>query len=340
MGEEQMRICLRRRKFIAALGSAAAWPLAARAQQPERMRRVGVLMQTADGDLDWQSWLAAFRDELRNLGWVEGRNLRIDPRWAAADPNRLKAYSTELVEMSPDAILAAGLPATASLQKETRTIPIVFVGASDPTAAGLVSSLARPRGNITGFTIYEHPIAVKWLELLKQLVPRVASATFIYDPANATWSDYLRAIEAGAPSLGVRISGAAVRDSAEIERTIAASAREPNGGLIVGPSPAINVNRERIIALAAQHNLPAVYPFPFFVIEGGLASYGLSRFGILEQYRGAAGYINRILKGEKAGDLPVQLPTRYELIINTKTARALGLEVPLPLLIRADELIE
>jgi putative ABC transport system substrate-binding protein len=330
---------MQRRELITLLGgAAAAWPLAAMGQ--ERMRRVGVLMQTADGDLEWQSWLAAFRDELRNLGWVEGRNLRIDSRWAAADPNRLKAYATELVAMSPDAILATGLPAAASLQQETRTIPIVFVGASDPTATGLVSSLARPSGNITGFTIYEHPIAVKWLELLKQLVPRVASATFIYDPANATWSDYLRAIEAGAPSFDVRISGAAVRNSAEIERAIAASAREPNGGLIVGPSPAINTHREQIIALAAQHNLPAVYPFPFFVIEGGLASYGLSRFGLLEQHRGAAGYINRILKGEKPGDLPVQLPTRYELIINLKTAKALGIDVPAAVLLRADEVIE
>jgi putative tryptophan/tyrosine transport system substrate-binding protein len=329
---------IQRRSFLSLLGGAAAgWPLAVRAQQRERVRRVGVLMPTADSDPEWQAYVAAFREGLRKLGWVDGRNLRIDYRWAAGDAGRIGAYAAELVATSPDAIFCIGLPALALLQQATRTIPVVFAGASDPTTAGLAESLARPGGNITGFVIFEHAIGVKWLELLKQLAPGVARVAFLYDPANPTWSDYLRAIEAGAPSFGVLVSAAAVHNAAEIEQTINAFVRKPNGGLIAGTSPAINVHREQIIALAARYNLPAVYSARMFAKGGGLATYGAD---LVDQCRSAAGYVDRILKGEKAGDLPIQLPTRYELVVNTKTAKALGLEVPLPLLIRADELIE
>jgi putative ABC transport system substrate-binding protein len=329
---------LHRRSFLSLLGaSAATWPLAARAQQDGRVRHVGVLMPTADSDPEWQTYVAAFREGLRKLGWVEGRNLRIDYRWAAGDAGRIRAYAAELVAMSPDAIFCGGLPTLALLQQATRTIPVVFAGASDPTTAGLVDSLARPGGNITGFVFLEQATGVKWLELLKQIAPRVTRVAFLYDPANPTWSDYLHAIEAGAPSFGVLVSAAAVRNAAEIEQTINAFAHEPNGGLIAGPSPAINVHREQFIALAARYNLPAVYSGRMFAKGGGLAAYGVD---VVDQCRNAAGYVDRILKGEKAGDLPIQLPTRYELLINTRTATALGLEVPLPLLIRADELIE
>jgi putative tryptophan/tyrosine transport system substrate-binding protein len=329
---------MRRRDFITLLGgAAAAWPMAVRAQQEGRVRRVGMLMAAPDSDLEWRSWVAALRDGLRKLGWVEGRNLRMEVRWAADDAERMQAYAAELVGMMPDAIFAAGIAPLAVLQRATRTIPLVFAGATDPTVAGLVTSRARPGGNITGFTTYEPAIAVKWLELLKQIAPHVTRVGFIYDPKNPAWSVYLRAIEAGAPSFGITVWKAAVRDAAEIEPTLDEFARGPDVGLIMLPSPVINVHRKSIIAFAAQRRVPAVYPFRLFVTDGGLTSYGVS---IIDQYRSAAVYLDRILKGEKPEDLPVQLPTRFELVINTKTAEALGLDLPLALLIRADELIE
>jgi ABC-type uncharacterized transport system substrate-binding protein len=327
---------MRRREFITLLGSAAAtWPLAARAQK--QPRRVGVLMQTAEGDPEWQAYATAFRDGLRKLGWVEGRNVRFDYRWAAGDADRIQGYAAELVGLMPDVILASGIVTLVPLQRATRTIPIVFAGASDPTAAGIITSLAHPGGNITGFVMLEQAIGVKWLELLKQLSPRVTRVAYVYDPANSTWSQYMRAMESGAQSLGLQVFAAAVRNAAEIERTLDAFARESNGGLIVGQTPAIDVHREQIIVLAARYRLPAVYGNRLFVNGGGLVSYGPD---LADNYRSAAGYVDRILKGDNPGDLPIQLPTRYELVINTKTAKALELELPLALLIRADELIE
>jgi putative ABC transport system substrate-binding protein len=328
---------MNRRKFITLLGGAAAWPLAVRAQQGDRVRRVGVLMAGDENDPEWQALAAAFRDGLRRQGWVGGRNIRIDQRWAAGDADRLRVFAAELVRLTPDVILAGGLPALALLQHATDTVPIVFAGASDPAAAGFVTNLARPGGNITGFVFLEPAIGVKWLQILKEIAPRVTRVAFISDPINPAWSNYFHAIEAGAQSFGIAVSAVALNELDEIERAINAFAREPHGGLVFGPGPAINAHREQIIALAARHNLPAVYSLRFFAAEGGLASYGVS---LIDQYRSAAGYVDRILKGERPGDLPIQLPTRYELVINTKTAKALGLELPLALLILADELIE
>jgi putative ABC transport system substrate-binding protein len=324
---------MRRRSFLTLLGGAAtAWPLAARAQQGG-VRRIGLLTQFAEDDPEIRARVAILRDSLRRLGWVEGRNLRIEIRFAAADAGRLHAYAAELAALMPDVLVAHGIAALASLQQATRTIPIVFANASDPTAAGLVTNIARPGGNITGFANYEPTVSVKWLELLKQIAPQVTRATYVYDPANVSWRVFFGAIEAGARSLGVEISAAAVRDAGEIDRAIESVAREPNAGLIVRGL----LHRQQIIALAARHRLPAVYGFRFYVAEGGLASYGVDG---TDGFHGAAGYVDRILKGEKPGDLPIQFATKFELVINTTTAKALGLELPLALLIRADELIE
>ena len=329
---------MRRREFIAGLAGSAAAALAARAQQPDRMRRIGVLFGgLAETDPEGQARVAAFREGLQKLGWTEGRNVRIATRWAAGDADRLRAYAAELVAIAPDAILAGGTPALAALQQATRTVPIVFAQVGDPVGLGFVSSLARPGGNITGFAPYEFAIGVKWLELLKQIAPRVTRVAFMYDPANPAWAGYLAELEAAASSFGVRVSGAAVHNAAEIERAVDALAREPNGGLIAMTTPAVQAHRESIIALSARHRLPAVYGYRFFVTSGGLASYGIDN---IDLYRGAASYVDRVLKGEKPGELPVQFATKFELVINLKTAKALGLDVPITLLARTDEVIE
>jgi ABC-type uncharacterized transport system substrate-binding protein len=327
---------MKRRDFITLLGgAAAAWPLAARAQQPERVRRVGVLMNLAADDPQALSRITAFVQGLQQLGWTEGRNMRIDTRWGAGDAARFHRYAEELLALAPDVILASGTPAIQALQQATRTVPIVFAVVGDPVGMGLVASLARPGGNITGFTPMEFGFGAKWLELLKEIAPRVTRVAVLRDltigPAQ------LSAIQAVAPSFGVELSAVGVREASEIERAIAAFARSSNAGMIVTASTSAAVQRDLIITLAARHRLPAVYPFRYLVISGGLISYGANTIDI---YRHAAGYVDRILKGEKPGDLPVQQPTKYELVINLKTAKALGIEMPASVLARADEVIE
>jgi putative tryptophan/tyrosine transport system substrate-binding protein len=329
---------LRRREFITLLGGAAvAWPLVAHAQQPERMRTIGVLMNGAEDNPDSKARFAAFQDGLHKLGWMEGGNVRIDVRWPAGDPVRRRAYAVELVKMAPDVIFVSANPQLAALQQATRTIPIVFAQVPDPVVAGFVASLARPGGNITGFANYEQAIATKWVELLKEIAPRVTRVVFVYDPANPAGAGYVHTIEALTLSFGVAVSAAVVHDAEEIGRAVEALAREPNSGLILLPSPAVTAHRELIIALAARHRLPTVSPFRDFVNAGVLASYGVDN---IDLHLRAASYVDRILKGEKPADLPVQLATKFELVINLKTANALGLEVPATLLGRADEVIE
>jgi putative ABC transport system substrate-binding protein len=330
---------MKRREFIALVGGAVvAWPGAASAQQPDRVRRIGVLIGGgSESDPEFASRVAAFRGGLQKLGWAEGRNVLIDYRWAAGDTDRLRANAAELVGMAPDAIFAGGTAALATLHQATRTVPIVFAQVADPVAQGFVTSLARPSGNITGFANYEFGVAAKHLELLKQIAPPVARVVFMYDPVNPAWPGYLSEIEAAAPSLGVQVSGAAVHDAADIERAFDALAHGPNGGLIALTSPIVQSHRELIIALAARHRLPTVYGYRFFVADGGLASYGVDN---IELYGRAAAYVDRILKGERPGDLPVQFSTKFELVINLKTAKALGLEIAPTFLLRADELIE
>jgi putative ABC transport system substrate-binding protein len=329
---------VKRREFITLLsGAAAAWPLAARAQQLERMRRIGVLMNIAADDPQAQSRFEAFLQGLQPLGWTVGRNLQIDVRWAAADADLFRRYATELVALAPDVILASTNPAVAQLQQATRTVPVVFAITVDPVGAGFVASLARPGGNITGFSLYEYSISGKWLELLKQVAPGVTRAAVLRDPTTAAGIGQFAAIQAVAPPFGVELSPVDVRDRGEIERAVTAFAHEPNGGLIVTGGPSQAVHRELIVTLAARHRLPAVYPFRYMVTDGGLIAYGPE---IIDQYRRAAQYVDRILKGEKPGDLPVQQPTKFELVINLKTAKVLGLEVPPTLLARADEVIE
>jgi ABC-type uncharacterized transport system substrate-binding protein len=328
---------MKRREFITLAGGAAAWPLAAHAQQGERVRRIGVLMNQAMDDPEGQARLAAFLQELQQLGWTDGRNLRIDFRWGAGDAERTRRYAAELVALAPDVILGSTSPAVAGLQQATSTVAIVFVQLADPVGAGFVASLARPGGNATGFTLFEYGISGKWLELLKDIAPRVTRAAVLRDPAIAAGSGQLGAIQSVAPSFGVELSPIGVRDAGEIERTVTTFARGSNGGLLVVGSPLAIVHRELIITLAARHKLPAVYSDRVFVTGGGLISYGPDR---ADQYRRAAGYVDRILKGEKPADLPVQSPTKYELVINLKTAKTLGLEIPQTVLARADEVIE
>jgi putative tryptophan/tyrosine transport system substrate-binding protein len=329
---------MKRRQFITLLGgAAAAWPLAARAQQPERMRRVGVLMHLAADDPEGQARIAAFTQGLQELRWTIGRNVRIDYRWAAGDAERGRKYAAELVALAPDVILAAGGAVVAPLLQTSRTVPIVFAQTPDPVGAGFVASLARPGGNATGFTIFEFGMGGKWLELLKEIAPRVTRAAVLRDAALAAGTGQLGAIQSVAPSFGVELSPIDVRDAGEIERAVTAFARSPNDGLLVTGSALATVHRDLIVALAARHRLPAVYPFRLFVAGGGLISYGPDS---IDPYRQAAGYVDRILKGEKPADLPVQAPTKYELVINLKTAKALGLELPQTLLARADEVIE
>jgi putative ABC transport system substrate-binding protein len=329
---------MRRREFITFLGGATAWPLAARAQQGERMRRIGVLMASAADDLESQARMAAFHQALAQLGWSDGRNVRIDIRWATTNADDLRRHAAELAALAPDVLVAGTGTATAApLLQASRAVPIVFVVVVDPVGAGFVASLARPGGNATGFTTFEYGLSGKWLELLKQIAPGVTRAAVLRDPAVASGIGQFGAVQAVAPSLGVELSPVDVRDAAEIERAVTSFARSGNGGLIVTPSPLSTRHRDLIIMLAARHRLPAVYAWRYFVTAGGLISYGPDS---IEQYRRAAGYVDRILKGEKPADLPVQAPTRYELIINLKAAKALGLEVPATLLARADEVIE
>ena len=329
---------MRRREFITLLGgAAAAWSLGARAQQPERMRRIGILLNASSDDPQYQAWVGAFLQALALLGWTIGRNVRIDTRWAGANAAEIRRHAAELVALAPDVILAHGAGPVAALLEATRTVPIVFVAVIDPVGGGFVDSLARPGGNTTGFTLFEYGISGKWLELLKEIAPRVTRAAVLRNPAIASGSGQLGAIQAVAPSFGVELSPVNVRDAGEIERAIAAFARSPNGGLIVTASAAAQLHRDLIITLAARHKLPAVYADRIYVTGGGLISYGPDR---IDQYRRAAGYVDRILKGEKPADLPVQAPTKYELVINLKTAKALGIEVPPTLLARSDEVIE
>ena len=330
---------MQRREFITFLGGAAVvWPRAARAQQADRVRRVGVLMSRAAGDPEEQARFAAFLQGLQKLGWTDGRNVRIDYRWAAADADRSRTYAAELVALAPDVIVASGSTGVAGLLQTTRTVPIVFVNVIDPVGAGYVARLARPGGNATGFTAFEYSLSGKWLELLKEIAPNLTRIAILRDPALAAGIGQFAAIQAMAPSsLGVELSPIDVRDGGEIERDVATFARESNGGLIVTGSSSAAVHRELIVMLAARHRLPAVYPFRYFVTSGGLISYGPDPIDV---FRRAAGYVDRILKGEKAADLPVQAPTTYELAINLKTAKALGLTLPPSLLERADQVIE
>jgi putative ABC transport system substrate-binding protein len=328
---------VKRRKFITLLGGAATWPLAARAQQPERMRRIGVLSSLAADDPETQARHAAFLQGLQEWGWTTGRNVQIDYRWGAGDPDRFRKYALELVALAPDVILATGTPVTAALLQATRSVPIVFAQVPDPVANGFVANLAQPGGNATGFTVYEYGTSAKWIELLKEIAPRVTRAAVLRDPAIASGIGQLAAIQGVAPTLGMEVRPAGVRDAGEIERAVTAFAREPNGGLIVLASPLAIIQRDLIITLAARHRLPTVYSRRFFVTSGGLISYGPDS---IEPYRRAASYVDRILKGEKPADLPVQAPTKYELVINLKTAKSLGLDVPPSLLARADEVIE
>jgi len=335
-------IGLRRRTFLTLLGGAAAapamlWPRAARAQQPERMRRVVMLLPAAPDDAVYRPRIAAFVLRLQQLGWTDGRNVRIDIRWASSNADRIRRHATELAALAPDVILAHGSATLGPMLQATRTVPIVFPLAGDPVAAGFVDSLARPSGNATGFMTVEYSMGGKWLELLKQIAPGMTRTAVIRDPAIPSGLGQFGAIQTVAPSLGVEVSPVNVRDASEIERAFATFARSSNGGLIVTASALAQRHRNLIVTLAARHKLPAVYFERTFVAAGGLISYGPD---FVDQYRLAAGYVDRVLKGEKPADLPVQAPTKYELAINLKTAKALGLTVPPSVLARADEVIE
>jgi ABC-type uncharacterized transport system substrate-binding protein len=326
---------MRRRQFITLLGGATAWPLAARAQQGERMRKVGVLAPAAAGTPLWQGYLAAFREGLEELGWSP-RNVAIEERWGA-NAELVRSHAAELVAMAPDVILGGGATGSRALLQATRTIPIVFAFVPDPVALGFVTSLARPGGNITGFANYEPVVAVKWLELLKQIAPGITRVTFIQDPVNPVVPAYMRQLETAASSFAVAMSGATVRNADEIERALNQVAQAPNSGLIVAPGPPISSYQTLLLGLVARHRLPAVYPFHEVVKDGGLASYGVDASDL---FRRAASYVDRILKGEKPGDLPVQFATKFLLAINLKTAKALGLDPPIQLLARTDEVVE
>jgi putative tryptophan/tyrosine transport system substrate-binding protein len=329
---------MKRREFITLVGGAtAALPLAARAQQPERMRRIGVLMNLAADDAEGQARIAAFLQGLQQLSWIDGGNVRVDTRWAAGKADDARKYAAELVALAPDVILAAGSAMAGPLLQATTTVPIVFVYTPDPVGAGFVDSLARPGGNATGFTLFEYGISGKWLELLKEIAPGVARVAVLRDAAIAAGAGQLGAIQSVAPSFGVELTPIGLRDAPEIERAVTAFARSSNGGLILTASTLAGVHRNLVVTLAARHKLPAVYYERYFIAAGGLISYGPD---LVDQLRRAAGYVDRILRGEKPADLPVQAPTKYELVINMKTAKALGLTVPDTLLARADEVIE
>jgi ABC-type uncharacterized transport system substrate-binding protein len=329
---------MRRRDFTTLLGGAAvAWPLAARAQQPNRVRRIGVLMNLAADDPQSMARITAFLQGLQQLGWTDGQNVAIEYRWGGGDPERIRKFAAELVALAPDVILAVGSFTVLPLQQVSRTVPIVFANVTDPVGAGIVANLARPGGNATGFTTFEYGISAKWLELLKQLGSGITRAAVLRDPTIIASISQFAAMQSVAPSLGVELTPIDTRNAGDIERAVVAFAREPNAGLIVVTGTSAITHRELIISLASRHRLPAVYPFRYYVTGGGLMSYGPD---VIDFYRRAAGYVDRILRGEKPADLPVQAPTKYELAINLKTAKALGLTVPDTLLARADEVIE
>jgi ABC-type uncharacterized transport system substrate-binding protein len=334
---------VKRRQFITLLGGAVViWPRAARGQQGERVRTVGVLIGFDESDPEGRARLAALQQGLNTLGWTDGGNLRIEYRRFTGDPDRIRAAAAELVGLTPDVIIAYAPPAVAALRRETRSIPIVFTQVSNPIGAGFVASMARPGGNITGFTSFELTIGGKWLEALKEIAPGVTRSAVILNPDNPAAAGFLGAIEGAAPSLGVQVSPIILRDASDperavMERAVDVFAREPNGGMIVLPDFVLITIRQSIVALAARNHLPTIYPFRYFATTGGLMSYGIDQ---IEQSRQAASYVNRILKGAEPGDLPVQAPTKFETVINLKTANALGLEVPPSLLARADEVIE
>jgi len=326
---------MRRREFITLVGGVAvALPLAARAQQPEHMRRIGVLVPD---DADSRTSYAAFLQTLQQLGWIDGQNVRIETRWAGGSASDLRKYATDIVALAPDVIFANGTAAMVPLLQATHTVPIVFASVADPVGAGFVDTMARPGGNTTGFIQFEYSLSGKWVELLKQIAPGVTRAAVLRDPNIPNGIGQFAVIQSVAPSVGMEVTAINVGDAGEIERAVTAFARSPNGGLIVTSSALTLAHRELIIALAAQHKLPAVYYRRYYVDGGGLVSYG---YDIVQQYRGAAGYVDRILKGEKPADLPVQAPTKYELVVNLKTAKALGLTIPPSVLARADEVIE
>jgi putative ABC transport system substrate-binding protein len=331
---------MRRRQFITLLGGAVAgWPIAAHAQQAERVRRIGVLIPLAENDTEGQTEVTAFRERLRRLGWINGRSAQIEIRWAAGDVGRIRTYAKELVALRPDVILARTTPVTAALLQETLTIPIVFVGPSDPVGAGFAASMARPGGNATGFTNVEASLGGKWVELLKEINPRIARIAVMFDPTTSPGggSFYLRLVQDAARSIAVETIAIPVHDAAEIEHAIRMVAAEPAGGLLVQPDVTTHNNRARIISLAARNHLPAVYAYPFYVNEGGLAAYGVD---VVDLYRRAATYVDRILRGERPDQLAVQAPTKFDLAINLKTAKAIGVTVPSDLIARADEVIE
>jgi len=332
---------MRRREFIVYAGSAVAapqiWPLATRAQQSERVRRIGVLLQAVKSDPESQIRIKAFVKELEQFGWTEGRNLQLDYRWAGGNSDDIRKHAADLVALAPDVLVAAGSATVGALQQSTRTVPIVFATVGDPVGAGFVESLARPGGNITGFAIFEYAIGAKWLELLREISPRTTRVAVLRDPSVATGPGQFGAIQTAAPSLRMEISPVNMRDASELGRALTAFAQSPNGGLIVSGTPLAQLHRNLIITLAARHKLPAVYFERFFVVDGGLISYGAD---FVDQYRRAGGYVHRILNGEKPADLPVQAPTKYELVINLETAKALDLTVPPSLLARADAIVE
>jgi putative tryptophan/tyrosine transport system substrate-binding protein len=328
---------MRRREFISLLGSAAAWPLTARAQPSDQTRRIGVLLNLAEDDPETRARLAAFLEALQGLGWSQGRNLQIDYRWGVGDPSRHRANIAELVALAPDVILVHGSTIMGPLQRATRTVPIVFVSVADPIAGGFVDSLAKPGRNATGFTSSDYGMAGKWLELLKQIAPQITRVAVIRDPLQVSGGGQLGAISAVAPLLGVELNPLGLGDAAEIKRTITAFARQPNGGLLVTTAAEAQIHRELIISIAEKNKLPAIYPYRLFVRSGGLMAYGPD---VSDEYRRAASYVDRIFKNEKPSDLPVQAPTKYELVINMKAAQAIGLTVPPSLLIRASEVVE
>ncbi len=326
-----------RRAFIAGLTAAAAWPLAARAQQGKRMRRMGVFTGVGEEDLDTQARHAALLQGLAQLGWTDGHNLQIDFRWGRGDEERIRKSATELAALAPDVVFATGSAGVGAMLRVTRTVPIVFAIVPDPVGSGFVNSLSRPGGNATDFLQFEYSLSGKWLELLKQIAPGLTRAAILWDPAITAGIGQFAVIQSVAPSLGVEVSPVNLRDAGEIERAVATFAQSSNGGLILTASALSVVHRNLIVALAVRHKLPAVYNNRSFVTDGGLISYGAN---LIDQYRRAAGYVDRILKGEKPADLPVQAPTKYELVINLKTAKALGLDMPPSVLARADEVIE
>jgi putative ABC transport system substrate-binding protein len=328
---------IRRRNFITLLGSAAAWPLAATAQQDDRVRRIGVLMPHDENDPVGKTRISTFSQALADLGWTDGRRVRMDLRWAGADTDRIRTLAQELVGLRPDIIVTNGTPATIALQRETRTIPIVLAGVGDPVPSGLVQGLNRPGGNITGFALYEASLGGKWLELLSEIAPGLKRAAIMFNPDTFPISTYMPSVETAARSLKVVPTTAAVHSDVEIETAIIALGREPGGGLVVMPDVFTNPHRELIISAVARNNVPAVYANAVWATIGGLLGYGPNP---LDLYRRAATYVDRILRGEKPGDLPVQLPTKFEMIVNRKTATALGLAVPPSIMLRADEVIE